>query len=160
MKAYILIGMIGSGKSAWARMTAGTDFNTIRVSGDDIRDMIKDRYTFDFQLEPLVDKMKMAMVREVLTAGKDVVIDDCHLTKDVRGGLCAMIAGVVPDAEIIYVWLQSAADVALKRRLTNLRGRSEFEWQEVMKKHGSMFEAPELNENEYVSDMIEVVNNE
>ena len=29
MKAYILIGMIGSGKSSWARMTAGTDFNII-----------------------------------------------------------------------------------------------------------------------------------
>ena len=155
-----MIGMIGSGKSSWARMAAGTDFNTIRVSGDDIRNMIKDRYTFDFQLEPLVQQMKCALIVQILLAGKNIVIDDCHLTKDARSGLCAMMVGVVPDTKISYVWMQCAKDVALKRRLTDLRGRSEFEWRQVMDKHASMFDTPSVAENDYVSDMIRVVNNE
>ncbi len=29
MKVYIMIGLIGSGKSSWARWTAKCDFNTI-----------------------------------------------------------------------------------------------------------------------------------
>ena len=158
MKVYIMIGMIGSGKSAWARMTAGTDFNTIRVSGDDIRKMIKDRYTFDFQLEPLVNKMKMAMIKEVLAAGKDVVIDDCHLTYKDREELCALIKGVWPAAEIIYVWMRCNLEVALKRRLCNLRGITEFEWRSVMGKHKQEFDIPTKDENKCISDMIEVFN--
>lgn len=158
MKAYILIGTIGSGKSDWARMTAGTDFNTIRVGVDDIRDMIKDRYTFDFQLEPLVNKMKMAMIREVLTARKDVVIDDIHLTKEGREELCLEIKKAGSSIEIIYVWMKCDIIIALRRRLTNLRGRSELEWRQVAFKHFNMFDTPSKDENIYVSDMIEVDN--
>ena len=120
--------------------------------------MIKDRYTFDLQLEPLVQKLKCALIVQVLLAGKDIVVDDCHLTKDSRFKLCAMVKGVVPDAEIIYVLVQCFDGIALKRRLINLRGRSEFEWWEVMKKHRNMFEAPVADENEYVSGILEVNN--
>lgn len=158
MKVYIMIGLIGSGKSAWARLTAGTDFNTIRVGNDDIRDMIKDRYTFDFQLEPMVRKMGNALVIELLSEGKDIVIDDCHLTKEHREELCALIKGFAPESEIIYVWMRCDPAVALKRRLSNLRGGTEFGWIQVMKKHEEVFDIPTKNENKYVSDMVEVFN--
>lgn len=160
MKAYILVGMVGSGKSSWARMQAGTDFNVIRIGVDDIRSMIKDKYTFDFQLEPLVDKMKLTMIKEIISAGKDVIIDDIHLTKDSREKLCAIIQGIESDIEIIYVWMQCDNEVALKRRLTNLRGATEFEWRQIMDKHVRMFDTPSIAENDYVSDMIKVANNE
>ena len=158
MKVYIMIGLIGSGKSEWARMTAGTDFNTIRVGCDDIRDMIKDRYVYDLQLEPLVRKMSTAIIVQLLLEGKNIVIDDCHLMVKHRQELCALIKGVVPEAEIIYVWMQCAKDVALRRRLTNLRGRSEFEWQQVINKHANMFDTSSRVKNEYVTDVIEVMN--
>lgn len=146
MKVYIMIGLIGSGKSSWAKMTAGTDFNTIRVSCDDIRDMIKDRYTFDLQLEPLVRKISTAMIALVLLEGKNVVIDDCHLMIKHRQELCATIKEVAPEVEIIYVWVQAELDVALRRRLVNLRGRTEFEWRHVMKKMVDVFEPPDCSE--------------
>lgn len=154
-----MIGMVGSGKSSWARMTARVDFNIIRVGVDDIRNMIKDGYTFDFQLEPLVNKMKIEMIREVLIAKKDVIVDDVHLTKEGRAKLCRGMLAVCTDLEIIYVWMKCNNDVALKRRLTNLRGASEFEWRQVLHKHVEMFDAPSKDENEYVFDMIEVINN-
>ena len=161
MKAYIMIGLIGSGKSGWARMTAGTDFNTIRVSNDDIRGMIKDRYTFDLQLEPLVRKIGNAMIEQILSEGKNVVVDDCHLVKEYRQELCTLIKRVKPEAEIIYVWVQAAHDVALKRRLADLRGRTEFEWIQVMKKMVAVFEPPDYLECGVgvVDKIIEVVNN-
>lgn len=159
MKAYILIGMIGSGKSAWARMMAGTDFNIIRIGVDDIRNMIKDRYTFDFQLEPLIDEMKMAMIRKVLNAGKDVIIDDSHLTKEVRKDLCMNLVEMTRTGiDIIYVRMMCDDDLALKRRLSNLRGKSEFEWRQAMYEDKSMFEVPDESENEYHFSIIEVNN--
>jgi len=120
--------------------------------------MIKDRYTFDFQLEPLVDKMKRALIVQILLEGRDIVIDDCHLTKEGRVDLCAMIRGIIPGIEIIYVWMKCPNETALKRRLGNLRGKSRFEWRQVMYKHIDMFDIPSKDENEYVSDMIEVDN--
>jgi len=139
-------------------MAAGTDFSTVRVGVDDIRNMIKDRYIFDFQLEPLVDRMKMAMIREVLKAGKDLVVDDIHLTKAGRQVLCATLVGVIPDIEIIYVWMRCDDEVAISRRLTNLRGIPEFGWQQVMKKHKSMFETPLYDECKNIKEIIEVNN--
>jgi len=161
MKAYILIGMVGSGKSSWAKMTAGTDFNTIRVSGNDIRSMIKDRYTFDFQLEPLVNQMKMGMIREVLLAGKDVVIDDCHLTFNSRLELCENLVEMArTGVDIIYVWMHCSDESANARRLTDLKGRTTFEWQQVIKKHRGMFEPPSMDENTFDFSIIEVSNYE
>ena len=162
MKAYILIGMVGSGKSAWARMTAGTDFNVIRIGVDDIRSMIKDRYTFDLQLESLVNAMKMAMIKEVIATGKDVVIDDCHLTKKERVELCKNLIEIARTGiKLVYVWVRCSDETALRRRLTNLRGRSEFEWKYVIGvEHSGLFEIPRVGENENISnvEMIEVNN--
>jgi len=149
--AYILVGLIGSGKTSWAKMVAGTDFSNIRVSGDDIRGMIKDRYTYDVQLEPLVDEMKMSMIFEVLKNGKNVTIDDCHLTKKERRKLCDSIKSGFSWVNIIYVWMDCTPHRALQKRLQDLRGRSEFEWKHVMKKHLYLFEEPVLDENEFVS---------
>lgn len=145
MKVYIMIGLIGSGKSSWARMTAGTDFNNIRISLDDIRDMIKDRYIFDFQLEPLVRSMSRAMILTVLEQGKNVIVDDCNLIQEHRLELCHLIKTQFPDVEIKYVWVQSAPEISLERRLTNLRGQSKFVWEQVMKKMEAAFDDPETD---------------
>lgn len=160
MRVYILIGLLGSGKSSWARMTAGTDFNTIRVSSDDIRSMIKDRYTFDLQLEPLVRRIETAMITQLLLDGRDVVIDDCHLNIKHRQELCTMIKGVEPEAEIVYVWIQCDKTTALQRRLSDLRGRTRFEWIQVMNKMACAFENPCYSECDtgVIKNIIEVDN--
>jgi len=162
MKIYIMIGLMGSGKSSWARMMAGADFNVIRVSGDAIRSMIKQSYVFDSQLEPLVAKMQLALIQEAILAGKDVVVDDCNLTRKGRGNLCTTIFSIVgqkeESIEIIYVWMKCARDIALDRRLANLRGKPKFTWKFVMQLQEGMFDCPEKDENMYVSDIIEVDN--
>lgn len=144
MKVYIMIGFPGSGKSSWARMTAGTDFNTIRISMDDIRDMIKDRYIFDYQLEPLVREMGRAMILAALEDEKNVIVDDCNLIQSHRLELCRLIKLKFPDIEFKYVWIQCDLETALRRRLENLRGQSKFTWEQVMTKMKVVFENPEL----------------
>lgn len=165
MKVYIMIGLIGSGKSSWARMTAGSNFSNIRISLDDIRDMIKDGYIFDLQLEPLVRNMSRAMILTTLENGKNVIVDDCNLVREHRLELCHLIKKQFPDVEIQYVWIQAASDVALKRRLAdNSRGQTKFVWQQVLKKMVISFDHPEddakfLQEMDIVPNVIKVENN-
>lgn len=147
-KVYVMIGKIGSGKTSWARMVAETDFNVIRVGADDIRSMIKKGYTFDLQLEPLVDRIKFGAIFQILDSGKNIVIDDCHLSKSRREELCEKIKSYFQEkVEITYVWMQCDDKVALSRRLQNIRGRSEFEWKQVAKKHDEEFTAPAVSTN-------------
>lgn len=156
---YLMIGKVGSGKSSWARMTAAADFNVIRVSGDDIRSMIKKDYTFDLQLEPMVKEMVLNLALKVLSKGKDVVIDDCHLDISERERICVKIKTAFGNTvDIIYVWVHCYDEVALSRRLQNSRGISKFEWSQVMKKHNATFTVPTTDENGYVHSMIEVNN--
>lgn len=144
-----MIGKIGSGKTSWAKMVAGADFNVIRIGGDDIQGIIKRNYTFDLQLEPLVNEMMLDLVLKVLVRGKSVIIDDRHLDIEERGRICEKIKGAFGDGvEIVYVWVQCDDGIALNRRLRNMRGGSEFEWKEVMKKHNLEFTEPTVHENE------------
>ncbi len=160
MKAHILIGSIGSGKSTWAKLMAGCDFKNIRVSGDDIRGMIKNGYVFDFQLEPIVHNMMRRCIEEALFQGKNVIIDDCvsTLTKEDRKSLCEYLVTQDPNIEISYIWVICDYDVALKRRFKNLRGGDKFSWKLVMDKHISMFEPPSEDEHINIKEIIEVRN--
>ena len=159
MKVYVMIGLAGSGKSSWARWTAKCDFNTIRICLDDIRDMIKDGYTFDYQLEPMVRNMGAVLIEQVLLTGKNVIVDECHLLREHRQQLCARIKEISPEIEIIYVWVKCPLALALQRRLINLRGGSEFGWTSVVKRMAKMFEEP--FSDECGGDItIKVVNNE
>lgn len=160
MKVYIMVGLIGSGKSSWARMTAGSNFQTIRVSCDDIRDMIKDRYIFDLQLESTVRAMSFAMVEQALKEGFNVVCDECYLTAEHRTNLCEELKVRFGDkVDITYVWVHCDPSTALQRRLTNLRGQPSWVWKQVMKKMVKVFEKPSVEENEFVTEII-ILNND
>jgi predicted kinase len=159
MKVYIMIGLAGSGKSSWARWTAKCDFNTIRICLDDIRNMIKDGYVFDYQLEPMVRDMGVALIEQVLLAGKNVIVDECNLLREHRQQLCAKIKEISPETEIIYVWVKCPWHLALQRRLINLRGGTKMGWTLVLKKMVAVFEEPLTNEcGDDIT--IKVVNNE
>lgn len=158
-KVYLMIGRIGSGKTSWARLVAGTNFNVIRVGGDDIRSMIKKDYVFDLQLEPLVEQMVLDLALLVLVKGKDVVIDDRHLSLESRNKICKKIKETFNNmVEIVYVWIKCPDKVALSRRLQDTRGLSEFDWKFVAKKHNEEFTVPSVDENKYVSGIFEVYN--
>ena len=160
MKAYIMIGHIGSGKSSWSQMMAGMDQSLIRISHDDIRKMIKDRYVYVVQYESLVDAFTETMVREAILKGFNVIIDDCHLTKESRLRICRFIHTINPKMEIIYVWVKGNIEEGLQRRINEPYDyvNPDFVWHQVSKRHKAIFQRPYLGENEYSKDMIVVQN--
>ena len=78
------IGMIGSGKSTWAKQFARDNPNTKIVSGDDLREMLAGYYLYDIGFEPLLDYIIFKLVKELLLAGYDVILDECNLVQEKR----------------------------------------------------------------------------
>jgi predicted kinase len=77
-KVLILKGLPGSGKSAYAKELMNAEKNWIRVSRDNLREML---YFSGFSREKedrLVYYMKYIIV-DLLREGHDVIVDNCHL---------------------------------------------------------------------------------
>lgn len=74
-------GVPGSGKSTWAKAWVAADpVNRARVNRDDLRLNLYGRPApLDYKLEEAVTAAQHAAVRALLEAGKDVVVDDCHV---------------------------------------------------------------------------------
>lgn len=91
-----LRGLPASGKSTWAKEWVADDpGNRARVNRDDIRFQLFGGYTgVD---EDLVTKVETAMVKAALDAGKDVVVDACHLA----ARYVKRWAGMVPQDQFL-----------------------------------------------------------
>jgi len=77
-KVLILKGLPGSGKTVYAKEVMNREKDWIRISRDNLRDML---YFGDFSREKedrLVYYMKMILV-DLLREGHDVIVDNCHL---------------------------------------------------------------------------------
>ena len=77
-RVLILKGLPGSGKSAYAKELMAKEKNWVRVSRDNLRDML---YFDGFSREKedrLVFYMKCIMV-DLLKGGHDVIVDNTHL---------------------------------------------------------------------------------
>lgn len=80
MSLYLPTGMIGSGKSTWAREFIGTKVGIKVVAGDDIRYMLAGgkKYVYDPALEPTVMDILFSSTRILLDHGYDVILDECY----------------------------------------------------------------------------------
>jgi predicted kinase len=76
----ILIGLPGAKKTTWARsyVTSG-NYNTAIITLDAIREMMYGRYDYREELEPLIYQIAVAIIRQSLRAGLDIIIDDTML---------------------------------------------------------------------------------
>ena len=80
-KLIILVGCPTSGKTTWAKEYLANNLNTIRVSRDDLRLMLKDKGFVDNVLEKLISGLQAIIVEEAFTNKMDVIIDatNCKL---------------------------------------------------------------------------------
>jgi predicted kinase len=81
LKLEVLIGMIGSGKSTYARSRAAE--GAMIVCHDDLTEMLHGQYRYDPGLKRLYLGMMKDLAADVLN-GLDVVIDRTHLTREAR----------------------------------------------------------------------------
>ena len=146
-KIYLPIGLPGSGKSTWAIEKAKNDINTIIISKDNIREMIKGEYVFDNRLEPLVTKITLSAFAETIQNNNDIILDETNLTKKVRNFWINEAKNINEDCEIIYVIFPERNDL-LERRMRKDRGYSKEKWKEVISKLKEIFQ-PISDEEQY-----------
>jgi hypothetical protein len=82
MKLEVLIGMIASGKSTYARARA--DAGALVICHDDLTEMLHARYRYEAELRDMYRAMMTELAELALLAGRDVVIDRTHLTRESR----------------------------------------------------------------------------
>jgi predicted kinase len=134
--AYITVGLIGAGKSFWAREKVLQDqkngIKTLIVNGDAVREMIYGKYEFKEEMEPIVNSLLMRDIETITTAGCNIIIDEMlmTLTASKRKSLIRLLKyhGV---NKIVTVTFDSSIE-KLQRRITNdNRGYDAARWQRV-----------------------------
>lgn len=73
----IMRGLPGSGKTTWAKQQLLVDPDIVRVSKDDLRDMLWGGYRENG--EGLVIRMRDALIVRALQSGLHVIVDDTNL---------------------------------------------------------------------------------
>lgn len=158
MTLELLVGMIASGKSTYARKRA--DEGALVICHDDLTAMLHATYRYEQSLRGCYRRMEESLAWAALTAGRDVVVDRTHLTRESRrrwiqwalnyeslntfdgkGPTVAVIAVVFP------IELPS---IHAHRRFfeADPRGRSYDEWLTVAKHHADQAQAEPLAQEE------------
>lgn len=139
---YILCGLIGSGKSTWARKHAGD--NAVIINKDSIRTMLRGVYVYDIALEPLVKRIANDMIMSA-SEKYDVIIDETHITRGNRAEIINLIlrscAGV--DINIVHF---TETEKNVDYRMTDSRGVTRESWENVCDGMKKSFEDPTQDE--------------
>jgi len=149
---YICVGLIGSGKSTWARENAKKGQNTVIVNRDHLRTMLLGKYRYDKRFEPIIKNMALDIASRALTYGLSVVIDETCLTRSSREGWVSTIAA--PYDRCVAVHFTNTEGNVDRRMADDPRGYSREKWQEVYDGMLARFEP--ITEDEGFDEVIEV----
>lgn len=143
MRLEVLIGMIASGKSTYARKRA--DEGALVISHDDLTQMLHATYRY----EPGLRKCYKAMMREIahaaFSAQRDVVADRTHLTREARAFWVNLPS--YRDVEVVAVTfpITTPEEHARRRFAADDRGRTFAEWLKVAERHAEQAQAEPLD---------------
>jgi len=104
VKVLILKGLPGSGKSAYAKELMDKEKDWVRVSRDNLRDMLyfKD---FHWAKEKMLVRIMKEIIVDLVRIGKNVIVDNTHLDPShieiVHDAL--VYSGVDTDVEIKFI---------------------------------------------------------
>jgi predicted kinase len=134
----VLVGMIASGKSTYARKRADT--GAIVVCHDDLTEMVHACYRYDQALHETYHRMEESLVRHALDAGRDVVIDRTHLTLKSRARWVKFAAYHHSFVSAIVFPKESLTTHASRRYKSDSRGKSSAFWHGVARSHAGKFQ--------------------
>jgi adenylate kinase family enzyme len=143
-KVELLVGMVGSGKSTYARKRA--DQGAMIVNHDSLTEMLHARYRYEQGKRDLYRRLEESLAFEVLARGFDVVIDRTHLTRENRSRWVKWARnydslntfdGRGPTTPVIAVAfpIEDPDTHALRRYVADARGRPLHEWIQVARHH-------------------------
>lgn len=149
-QVYVTVGMIASGKTTFSRKLA--ESGALVISHDDLTEMLHGSYCYDPALREAYRGMMRDIARHALTAGRSVVIDRTHLTREARAEWVALaLADWVPRlTEVVMVIAVEfrrapAAEHARRRFEADPRGRTLGEWERVARHHEAQAVAEPLD---------------
>lgn len=148
----VLVGMIASGKSTYARRRA--DEGALVVSHDDLTRMLHAEYRYEHALRDLYRRMEEEVARLAILSGKDVVIDRTHLSREsrkrwVRFANWPHFAEWARPAIVAIVFPVEHPDVHARRRFeADPRGRPLGQWHEVAYHHHQQWTAEPIDDRE------------
>lgn len=139
----ILVGMIASGKTTYARRRAKE--GAVVISHDDLTEMLHQEYIYHQHLKPFYRDCMLALADAAASRNMDVVIDRTHLTRESRA-VWADHAKRRGLRAVAVVFPAGPAHVHAARRFdSDARGRSYLEWHGVAVHHAEQARSEPLD---------------
>lgn len=162
-KLEVLIGMVASGKSTYARRRAGE--GALVISHDDLTAMLHASYRYEPGLRECYRRMEESLAWAALNIGRDVVVDRTHLTRESRQrwvrwasnyDFLQTFDGHGPTTRVVAVAfpIASAEEHAYRRANHDARGRTLAEWHKVAEHHAAQAAAEPLDASEGFAEII------
>jgi predicted kinase len=116
---YVLQGLLGSGKSSWARKFLLRHPRARIVSADSFRKMLHGKYEYHAEMDDVITNAMCANITELVKAGYDPVVDCGNLTRERRrpwttaalqGSVKRWVAILLPQGMREWHLMRRAAD--------------------------------------------------
>lgn len=146
LKIEVLVGMIASGKSTYARKRA--DQGALVISHDDLTQMLHAQYRYEPALRDCYRAMMVQLACNALAAGRDVVVDRTHLTRESRQLWIDTARGAQVRVIAVAFPIEPAGIHAQRRVYSDARGRTFDEWFKVAVHHEEQASAEPLMASE------------
>lgn len=152
MNLYMTVGVVGSGKSTFAKNWVLGGKRTV-IDVDGIRSALHGGiYTYNEEHEDYVFRTGVKAASQFLSGGYEVLMDDASLflTKDGRMrfiNACLCQFGIEKQINFgYYIFQTPSKDRVMARRAVESRGLSVDVWAGVYDKHIEMLQVPESSE--------------
>lgn len=144
----VLVGMIASGKSTYARKRA--DEGALVISHDDLTEMLHARYRYEDGLREVYRGIEKALAVEILLSGRDVIIDRTHLTRESRARWVRFARATIYRPRIVAVVfpVESPGVHAERRFESDSRGRPWEDWVRVALHHHAQYLEEPIKDDE------------
>lgn len=140
----ILVGILGAGKSTYARGQAKQHPSSVVISGDSFREMLKPQYIFRKDIEQVVTNLTETALLSAIQCGLDPIIDEAngYIQKSGRAKLIELIRRFFPDKKELKIEAIEfkVEPECLQRRLKEPRGLTELTWTRVYNEMVAEFE--------------------
>jgi predicted kinase len=124
---YLTVGLLGSGKSSWAREYVKTHPKVKIVSSDAIRQMLNGGYKYIPEMDVLISNMMVAMTSRLLNEGYEVIIDACNLT-DTRRNKWLTGIGATKKVAVVFPLKGKKWHIDNRMKSPHCEGENEEYW--------------------------------
>lgn len=114
VKVIVTCGIPCSGKSTWACEEVKKNPNTIRINRDLLRIMMSN-YVWSPENEKLVVSTRNQLMISALKSGRDVIIDDCNISRRNFDDICTIVRSINMDCMVMEKSFYIELDEAIAR---------------------------------------------